>query len=61
LGQTVEFEHHYEKTNGFFVLLRETAHADIKLYGKKTLTVDCNEYAFSDIHAVERASFERLS
>lgn len=51
----VEFERQYEKISGFFVLLRETAIADIRIYGRWTLTVDHQGYAFNDIHAAERA------
>lgn len=51
----VDFERQYEKISGFFVLLRETAAANIRIYGRRTLTVDYQEYAFSDIHAAERA------
>lgn len=51
----VEFERQYEKIDGFFVLLRETAAADIRIYGRRTLTVDCMEYAFSDINVAERS------
>lgn len=51
----VEFERQYEKISGFFVLLRETAAANIRIYGRRTLTVDHQEYAFSEIHAAERA------
>ena len=43
----VEFERQYEKIGRFFVLLREIAAADIRIYGRRTLTVDYKEYAFS--------------
>jgi hypothetical protein len=52
----VEFERQYEKISGFVVLLRETAVADIRIYGRRTLTVECKEYAFSDSDAAERAT-----
>lgn len=51
----VEFERQYERISGFFVLLRETAAANIRIYGRRTLTVNDQEYAFSDIHTAERA------
>lgn len=44
----VEFERAYGKVGGFVVLLRETAAADIRIYGRRTLTVDCKDYAFRD-------------
>lgn len=51
----VEFERQYEKIGRFFVLLKETAVADIRVYGRRMLTVDCQKYAFSDSPAAERS------
>ncbi len=51
----VEFERQYEKTDGFFVLLRETATADIRIYGRRTLTIECKDYKFGGSPVAERA------
>jgi hypothetical protein len=52
----VEFERQYEKVSEFFVPLRETAAANIRIYGKRTLTVNDREYAFGDSHTAERGT-----
>lgn len=44
----VEFVREYKKVNGFFLLAREEAIADIKFYGRRTLTVACKSYAFGN-------------
>lgn len=57
----VEFVRQYQKINGFFLLSREEAIADIKIYGRKILTIDYKDYNFSDATEVEPLEGPRSS
>ena len=48
----VDFVRQYQKIDGFWLLLREEASTNVRIYGKEILTIDYHDYTVTGIEAV---------
>ena len=55
----VDFLRNYQKIDGFWLLSREEAVSDVRIFGKETLTVDYQNYAVNGSGAVQ-SLFSRI-
>jgi hypothetical protein len=50
----VDFVRQYQKIDGFWLLLREEASTNVRIYGKEILTIDYHDYTVTETEAVLR-------
>ncbi|MGC1107477.1 MAG: hypothetical protein WA876_13150 [Candidatus Acidiferrales bacterium] len=55
----VDFSRYYENIGGFWLLLREEAVSEVRIFGKETLTINFQKYSVNglgEIHALARSA-----
>jgi hypothetical protein len=56
----VDFVRQYQKIDGFWLLLREEASTNVRIYGKEILTIDYHDYTVNGTEAVLPSSSQPM-